>query len=490
MNTAALSGMVFLILLVGATLTVPLSFFLLWLYRRAVLRGMNVAAGMQDAAPPPPAATPPPSHSLRITKISPGSQPITTGDRNSLDRAVTLSLRRVTLAYIAAGLVFAAVFAGAWSAQTGGGFLPIRFFVLTVDFSWPIVLAVSQLAALGWRDRLRFAVLYLVVFGVATVLGLLISSVLDPLGLIGLWLTSNGLGTLLLLAFLTRRIRSVGPLVLAFMIAGVTGANLLALAIQGSSATTRGLVRIFGAAGMGAVEVLVFILLAGFVILGVVGWWLLRLVGQRYRQKRMSDQALTLDAMWLLFAVTNSIILAPYDWRWLISGPLAFGVYKLILWAAFAWFVKPANTGWQPPILLLLRVFSLGSRSLRLFDALARRWLRAGPMVLIAGPDLVTGIVEPPEFLDFVGGRVSRRFVQGKDDLEQRLTQLDAGPDPDGRYRVNEFFCRSDTWQMTMRQLAARSDHVLMDLRSFSATNQGCRYELGQLLGAVPLTVS
>jgi hypothetical protein len=64
---------------------------------------------------------------------------------------------------------------------------------------------------------------------------------------------------------------------------------------------------------------------------------------------------------------------------------------------------------------------------------------------------------------------------------------LDTRPDPDGRHRVNEFFCRADTWQMTMRRLAARSDSVLMDLRSFSPANQGCLYELEQLLRLVPL---
>jgi hypothetical protein len=48
-------------------------------------------------------------------------------------------------------------------------------------------------------------------------------------------------------------------------------------------------------------------------------------------------------------------------------------------------------------------------------------------------------------------------------------------------------FCHLDTWQITMRRLAARSDAVLMDLRSFSPANQGCLYELEQLLGLVPL---
>jgi hypothetical protein len=38
-----------------------------------------------------------------------------------------------------------------------------------------------------------------------------------------------------------------------------------------------------------------------------------------------------------------------------------------------------------------------------------------------------------------------------------------------------------------MRELATHSDAVLMDLRSFSAANQGCLFELGELLKTVDL---
>ncbi len=44
--------------------------------------------------------------------------------------------------------------------------------------------------------------------------------------LIYLWLELNAIPTVLLLIFLNRRIRAVGPLVLVFMIVGVTGATL------------------------------------------------------------------------------------------------------------------------------------------------------------------------------------------------------------------------------------------------------------------------
>ena len=138
-------------------------------------------------------------------------------------------------------------------------------------------------------------------------------------------------------------------------------------------------------------------------------------------------------------------------------------------------------------MLLLLRVFALGRRSEQFFHVLSKWWRRTGSVSMIAGPDLLTAVVEPYEFLDFVSGKLSRQFVQGEADLQQRLALLDKRADPDSLYRVNEFFCHADTWQMTMRQLARESNAVLMDLRSFSPENQGCLYELEQLLDIVDL---
>ena len=64
---------------------------------------------------------------------------------------------------------------------------------------------------------------------------------------------------------------------------------------------------------------------------------------------------------------------------------------------------------------------------------------------------------------------------------------MDAGRDPDGGYRINEFFCRADTWQSTMESLAATSHSIFMDLRSFGPANAGCLFELGRLLDRVEL---
>jgi hypothetical protein len=100
---------------------------------------------------------------------------------------------------------------------------------------------------------------------------------------------------------------------------------------------------------------------------------------------------------------------------------------------------------------------------------------------------LATTTVEPPELLTFLGGKLSREFVADDVDLARRVAATDRGRDPDGRHRVTEFFCHADTWQMAMGRLARDAEVVLMDLRTFSPANQGCLYELQQLLSSVPL---
>src|SRR5205814_8172025 len=109
-------------------------------------------------------------------------------------------------------------------------------------------------------------------------------------------------------------------------------------------------------------------------------------------------------------------------------------------------------------------------------------WRYTGSVRLIAGPDLANATVEPHEFLDFLAGRLQRRFISGSAALEQRLAETPLRRDPDGRFRVSSFFCHADTWQTVLRGLARQSDVVLMDLRGFGRTNEGCSYELNELL--------
>ena len=139
------------------------------------------------------------------------------------------------------------------------------------------------------------------------------------------------------------------------------------------------------------------------------------------------------------------------------------------------------------PNLLWLRVFNSGKQGAMFFDNFSKWWRCIGPISMISGPDLMTTSLEPNEFLDFVGGKLSRQFVSDENDLNKRLANQDLSRDPDSKFRTNEFFCRTNTWKMTMQKLALKCDFVLMDLRDFTQNNQGCIYEISQLLELVSL---
>jgi len=330
--------------------------------------------------------------------------------------------------------------------------------------------------------------------------GLVRNPSLSALDIASFWAITNLPATVLLFAFLHRRIRAVGPLVLAFMVVAVIGSQV-AVGLAGQrEATLRGVIEVGSVLGLGGVQIFWGLMLAGAAIAGLIGWQLLKWLGHRHVARHSSDQGLTLEAMWLLFAVVQTVSFAFEGLAWMASGVLAFAAWKLVTTAGFRLAglgrSSPAAAGHEParaqapvqtPALLLLRVFALGARSERLFDALGKRWLRIGNIDMIAGPDLATTAVEPHEFLDFVGGRLSRQFVRDETDLARRFTARALGPDPDGRHRVNEFFCHDDTWRPTMLCLAQAANVVLMDLRGFTPQNHGCRYELQQLLDFVPL---
>ena len=100
---------------------------------------------------------------------------------------------------------------------------------------------------------------------------------------------------------------------------------------------------------------------------------------------------------------------------------------------------------------------------------------------MIAGTDLAARTMDPDDTLAFLAGELQSRFVRGPQDLQDHLLQMDESSDPDGRFRVTEFFCYENTWSHTLAALLRRSDAILMDLRGFSEKNSGCIFELKQL---------
>jgi hypothetical protein len=488
--TTALTGMLPAVVFVSALLTALTSAFLLWIYRRATLRGMQRLIG--NVAPFSPYNKREKTVPIRHMPLTIQSQQDETFFTTSAAVEAAYcrtahSLRTAAVVYATGGLVYALILATPWMIIASNGFFLRRVLWLLVCYAWPIVLTVSLVVATTRWQTCGITCGYFVILSVVALYVLVQNPGLSIGQLVFFWLFANAAGTVLLLAFLHRRIRAVGPLVLAFMVAGVAGAFFPIEIARRSERLLHGLVVVGNVFGLGATALFVLMHVLGFAVLGVLGWWLLGLIGRRYRAKRMSDQSLTIDALWLLFGVVQPITFAYEGWGWIVTGVVAFASYKLVTWAGFTLCRRRGASETNAPMLLLLRVFALGRRSERFFDAFTKWWRRSGSISLIAGPDLVTAVVEPHEFLGFVSGQLSRQFVQDEPDLERRLAALDRQPDPDGRFRVNEFFCHADTWQITMRRLAKESDAVLMDLRSFSHAHYGCLYELEQLLDIVDL---
>jgi hypothetical protein len=241
-------------------------------------------------------------------------------------------------------------------------------------------------------------------------------------------------------------------------------------------------------------------------------WWMVR----RHVRKKASDRMAVSVVYWLMMSEWFTFVLAS------LFGPVglfalgSFGSLIVVHWVGFkarGLFMRGAPADVR---LLLLRTFTkpgwverlLGGPGrgvtawarrnlLRLWRVLGRdalihrletRWRFVGSIQLIAGPDLATAYVDVDELVDWATGRLPRRFINTDEDLAARKA-IDALPDPDGRYRVNEFFCGGEMWGRVLVELLKRdATHVvLMDLRGFTAANAGVVHELGQLVQHVPL---
>ena len=164
----------------------------------------------------------------------------------------------------------------------------------------------------------------------------------------------------------------------------------------------------------------------------------------------------------------------------LAASAVAYALLPFLLAVGLRWAQRSAPAP-APRTLLLLRVFGDTARTEALFERIATRWQRFGPVTMIAAPDVVAGTVDPGDILRFATGSLATGFVTSQQDLTHRLATMDVAPDGDGRYRINEFCCHDDTWQATVVALIERADAVVMDLRGFTAERHGCEFELGEL---------
>jgi hypothetical protein len=229
---------------------------------------------------------------------------------------------------------------------------------------------------------------------------------------------------------------------------------------------------------------------AGIVVLalpiGVLAWWRLKALARAYEAKRFSDAQLLAHSWWLLLVAFEAFTLISVHpgtatlLQIVAVSVVAYALLPFLLARGLRWAQRGAPAP-APRTLLLLRVFGDTARTEALFERIATRWQRFGPVTMIAAPDVVAGTVDPGDILRFATGNLAAGFVASQDDLTRRLATMDVAPDRDGRYRINEFCCHDDTWQATVVALIERADAVVMDLRGFTAQRHGCEFELHEL---------
>lgn len=487
----SLPGLVLLILIVAIPLAAVTSIVILAFYRRAVIRIMSNRTGHEQTEPVPSAAStsspevPPPPFSIHTLDSASATTKNSTSSELYAD--LVRGPWRAAVIYAVAGLCYALVTTFLFLRATKTGFHPLSFLVIFWYYAWPVTVTISLVAASTRRTKLRIFGGYFLIIIVLGILATLSNTSVTLVEILWLWFLTNFPASVLLLAFLNRRVQAVGPLVLTFMILAVTGLVLMPTFVINNGWLLELVVKIGVALGLGAGSIYLALLILGFATFGALGWLALQAIGYWYRHKKMSEQSITIDVIWLLFGIFQAVGLIFEGDHWFLASLLSFVIYKGVAWAGF-WLARrntPSNRHF--PKLLVLRVFSLGKRSERLFDALAMHWRFVGSIRLIAGPDLAATTIEPHEFLDFLSGKLARRFIDGGQTLDLRISQMDLLPDPDGQFRVNDFFCHDDTWRMVLSRLARESDVVMMDLRGFSSQNAGVIYEIGELINLVPL---
>lgn len=485
--TFILTGEAPLILTMSGCLGLLLSFPLLRLYRRAMKRGMarhTEVPAVTEAADIVRVTPVPPSAPLAIAYADLGGERSVVGG-GDLYRRARIGPWQAAAVYGLGGAFFAAVLAFAVLLSDGLGLRPLRFLVLFWVYTWPLVPTLWLVATATRREKRLVATAYVVGYGVLTLAVVITSPDLSVSQAILFWIIVNLPPTLLFLVFLLRQVRAVAPLVVTLLVFAVTGVNFFSVVVSWNEKALYIVSDPFFSLGLGGRGTLVALDVIGLAFFAIVGWFALQWVRRAYQAKWVNDQSLILDALWLVFGLNDSLDLALQGTAWAAAGVVAFVVYLATV--RFSFRLLAHNKAPECSSLLVLRVFYLGKRSETLFEAISRHWRYVGPVQLIAGPDLAAATVQPHEFLDFISGRLERRFINNPRSLDRGVAELDIYPDFDGRFRINEFLCHDDTWQATLAALVQHSDAVLMDLREFTSKRQGCIYEIQQLLQYMPL---
>lgn len=469
-----------------------LSWIALWWYQRsvsAITSARPTSSGPAEWSPPPPA-----------TAVMAGAfpleakRPVHAATTEVDPHDVLVSRRRIAAAYTLGALAFAGTITAAKFVEEPT-LKPAAVLALLWVYAWPVWPVLAALLACNRREWITLLVRYLLAgLGGVALLTLVTQALRGTIDTAAITNVVQSVAVLLITASIPfalvtltgiRRVRAVMPLALAatllFGLGMMLFRRVITLAFNNSFMRSA----ILTAASWSTTDVAfysLYLLLA--LPFGWLAWRALRGLAAAYGRKRFSDIQLVVDC-WFLIVTMEAIVtqlVIPFGLVGIPVGAAAFVFYRatvaIVLWA----WPLPARPADRASRLLLLRVFGYQARTESLFDQLARRWRFYGPVQLIAGTDLAMRTADPGDVLSFVEGRLRDLYVTSADDVESRIGDLDMTRDGDGRFRVNEVYCFNDTWKPTLQALLSVTDLVVMDLRSFSQQNSGCRFELEQLV--------
>jgi hypothetical protein len=413
--------------------------------------------------------------SARAAKVG---EVLKTTEAGELARQNHYALWRLRIAYVLVSVVLAVIIAYVYQAESVKyAYISWqRLGMLTLINVWPLVPSIGLLER--W-PRWKILLVSLVFILLSSVLVMLNST--DNQNWVGvlLWLFGQQIPLLVFVFFMTgSRLRAVGPylLVVFFLL---TESSLLGLRALGQMINGGQVTWLIGLLINVANVYVVFILFS--IVPWLLAFYPIRFLARRlavaYRNKVFSEPLYLLAGVWsitLLFQamlLSHSLGLSAYSL--LAAGliiPLSVMLMKPVL--------RPKH---HPPTLLLLRVFRRDADIEALVDSVVERWRYSGNTVMIAGKDLALRNLEPDELFAFLSGHLQDRFISDESRLQQAIHDLDLQADPDGRYRVNEFFCFDSTWKLVLATLVDKVDSVLMDLRSYTSKREGCTHELSVL---------
>lgn len=113
-------------------------------------------------------------------------------------------------------------------------------------------------------------------------------------------------------------------------------------------------------------------------------------------------------------------------------------------------------------------------------------WQKLGNIFLIRGGEHILRQVSLVETWQFLRGK-DRIISKTPEQITQKLNEFQKKTDRSPEYRLNTLICGDNSWQFALHSLIDDADLVVMHLSSFSPSNQGCIYELEQLINRVPV---